>query len=142
MKLTIVILNWNGKLLLKKFLPKIILYTPKTPIYIVDNSSKDGSIEFINKEYKDIRIIKLPKNTDIDDILTGAIKPLPLGKYNREELEKKFTNNKIYDVKALNFPFETNYNKENLGVDRIGLIIAAINKFPKEDCLVIDAWNC
>ena len=64
------------------------------------------------------------------------------GKYNREELEKKFTNNKIYDVKALDFPFETNYNKENLGVDRIGLIIAAINKFPKVDCLVIDAGSC
>ena len=64
------------------------------------------------------------------------------GKYNREELEKKFPNNRIYDVKALDFPFETNYNKENLGVDRIGLIIAAINKFPKEDCLVIDAGSC
>ena len=38
--------------------------------------------------------------------------------------------------------FRKNYNKENLGVDRIGLIIAAINKFPKVDCLVIDAGSC
>ena len=75
---------------------------------------------------------------DLKNILLSDV----TGKYNTEELEKKFPNNKIYDVKALDFPFETNYNKENLGVDRIGLIIAAINKFPKEDCLVIDAGSC
>ena len=54
MKLSIVILNWNGKLLLKKFLPNIILYTPNTPIYVVDNASEDDSIEFLKKEYKNI----------------------------------------------------------------------------------------
>ena len=83
--------------------------------------------------------LKIIKNfPDLKNILLSDV----TGKYNREELEKKFTNNKIYDVKALDFPFETYYNKENLGVDRIGLIIAAINKFPKEDCLVIDAGSC
>ena len=83
--------------------------------------------------------LKIIKNfPDLKNILLSDV----TGKYNREELEKKFPNNRIYDVKALDFPFETNYNKENLGVDRIGLIIAAINKFPKEDCLVIDAGSC
>ncbi len=82
---------------------------------------------------------KILKNfPDLNNILLSDV----TGKYNREELEKKFTNIKIYDVKALDFPFKTNYNKENLGVDRIGLIMAAINKFPKEDCLVIDAGSC
>ena len=83
--------------------------------------------------------LKIIKNfPDLKNILLSDV----TGKYNREELEKKFPNNRIYDVKALDFPFETNYKKENLGVDRIGLIIAAINKFPKEDCLVIDAGSC
>ena len=83
--------------------------------------------------------LKIIKNfPDLKNILLSDV----TGKYNREELEKKFPNKRIYDVKALDFPFETNYNKENLGVDRIGLIIAAINKFPKEDCLVIDAGSC
>ena len=62
MKLSIVILNWNGRLLLKKFLPKIILYTPNTPIYVVDNASEDDSIEFLKKEYKQIILIKLNRN--------------------------------------------------------------------------------
>ena len=56
MKLSIVILNWNGKLLLKKFLPNIILYTPNTPIYVVDNGSEDDSIVFLKKEYKSLRV--------------------------------------------------------------------------------------
>ena len=64
------------------------------------------------------------------------------GKYHKVDLEKNFPDKKIYEVKALYFPFKTNYNYKNLGDDRIGLITAAINKFPKEDCLVIDAGTC
>tara|TARA_B100000963_G_scaffold332348_1_gene323800 strand:+ start:72 stop:791 length:720 start_codon:yes stop_codon:yes gene_type:complete len=90
-------------------------------------------------KWEDDWSFKILKNfPDLKNILLSDV----TGKYNGKELEKKFTNNKIYDVKALDFPFETNYNKENLGVDRIGLIIAAINKFPKENCLVIDAGSC
>ena len=74
MKLSVVILNWNGKLLLKKFLPSIILYTPNTSIYVVDNSSKDGSIEFLNKKYKNITIIKLPENTGYSKAYNHALK--------------------------------------------------------------------
>ena len=83
--------------------------------------------------------LKIIKNfPDLKNVLLCDV----TGKYNTEVLKKKFYNSKIYDVKTLDFPFQTNYNKENLGVDRIGLIIAAINKFPKEDCLVIDAGSC
>ena len=76
MKLSVVILNWNGKLLLKKFLPSIILYTPNTSIYVVDNSSKDGSIEFLNKKYKNIPIIKLPENTGYSKAYNHALKQI------------------------------------------------------------------
>ena len=74
MKLSVVILNWNGKLLLKKFLPSIILYTPNTSIYVVDNSSEDGSIEFLKKKYKNITIIKLPENTGYSKAYNHALK--------------------------------------------------------------------
>ena len=74
MKLSIVILNWNGKLLLKKFLPNIILYTPNTPIYVVDNGSEDDSIVFLKKEYKNINIIKLPENTGYAKAYNHALK--------------------------------------------------------------------
>jgi len=75
---------------------------------------------------------------DIKNILLSDV----TGKYNKVELEKSFPKKKVYEVKALDFPFKTNYNYENLGDDRIGLITAALDKFPKEDCLVIDAGTC
>ena len=74
MKLSIVILNWNGKLLLKKFLPNIILYTPDTPIYVVDNASQDGSIEFLEKEHKNVEVIKLSVNTGYANAYNLALK--------------------------------------------------------------------
>ena len=69
MKLSIVILNWNGKLLLKKFLPNIILYTPNTPIYVVDNGSEDdfepGKVHLTSR---DARWVYLADDTaDKDD---------------------------------------------------------------------------
>lgn len=76
MRLSIVILNWNGKLLLKKFLPNIILYTPKTPIYVVDNSSEDDSIEFINREHKNVTVIRLLKNMGYAKAYNYALKKI------------------------------------------------------------------
>lgn len=76
MRLSIVILNWNGKLLLKKFLPNIILYTPETPIYIVDNSSEDDSIEFIKREYKNVIVIKLLENMGYAKAYNHALKKI------------------------------------------------------------------
>jgi len=62
MNLGIVILNWNGEKLLKRFLPPLIKNTPvENNIYIIDNGSDDRSVELINK-YKRIKIIKLNKN--------------------------------------------------------------------------------
>ena len=63
MKLGIVILNWNGTELLKKFLPPLLNHTPKEHnIYIIDNGSNDNSINFINENFNEINIIKLEKN--------------------------------------------------------------------------------
>ena len=64
MKIAIVILNWNGKELLGKFLPQIIRYSnPKyCDIYVADNASTDDSIEFIQKNYTTVKIIKNDKN--------------------------------------------------------------------------------
>tara|TARA_B100001059_G_scaffold52716_1_gene46528 strand:+ start:5077 stop:6063 length:987 start_codon:yes stop_codon:yes gene_type:complete len=63
MRLGIVILNWNGKSLLEKFLPSIIKCTPSEHnIYVIDNGSIDDSINFIEKHYRRIIIIKLEFN--------------------------------------------------------------------------------
>ncbi len=58
MKIAIVILNWNGKQLLEKFLPSVINYSESATIYIADNASTDNSVEFINNNYPNINIIQ------------------------------------------------------------------------------------
>lgn len=48
MKTAIVILNWNGRKFLEKYLPILIGETPKeTKIVIADNGSQDGSTDWI-----------------------------------------------------------------------------------------------
>ena len=63
MNLGIVILNWNGENLIKKFLPSVVKYTPLIHnIYLIDNGSTDDSVEFIKSNFKRVKIIKLEKN--------------------------------------------------------------------------------
>ena len=58
----VVIINWNGKKLLKKFLPSVTNFSKEAKIYIIDNFSNDSSIKFINENYPKIKIINLKKN--------------------------------------------------------------------------------
>ena len=62
MSVAIVILNFNGKKYLEKFLPKVIETSPDANIYVADNSSTDDSITFLEKNYPDIRRIESDQN--------------------------------------------------------------------------------
>jgi GT2 family glycosyltransferase len=64
MKVAVVILNWNGRALMEKFLPSVVKYTNKdiAEVIVADNDSSDDSIEFLEKNYPDIRIVRLDKN--------------------------------------------------------------------------------
>lgn len=62
-KVAIVILNWNGKEFLKKFLPDVIQHSNSLArIIVADNASSDDSITFLSEHYPSIEIIKLDKN--------------------------------------------------------------------------------
>jgi GT2 family glycosyltransferase len=62
-EVAIVILNWNGKPFLEKFLPSVVKYSiDKAKIIIADNDSKDDSIEFLTKNYPQIPIIRSNEN--------------------------------------------------------------------------------
>jgi GT2 family glycosyltransferase len=63
LKLAIVILNWNGQKHLTQFLPVLIKYAPSySDIIIADNNSDDDSIEYIEKSFPSLRIIRNTKN--------------------------------------------------------------------------------
>ena len=61
-KIAIVILNWNGKALLEKFLPSVIMYSEDAVIYVADNASTDDSIAFLESKYPTVKIIQNEEN--------------------------------------------------------------------------------
>lgn len=62
LKIAVVILNWNGEALLKKFLPSVTEFSKEADIYVADNASTDGSIDFVKKRYPHISIIQNSAN--------------------------------------------------------------------------------
>ncbi len=58
----IVILNWNGKHWLEKFLPGVIANSPTAEIIVADNASTDGSLKILASEFPSVRTIALEKN--------------------------------------------------------------------------------
>jgi GT2 family glycosyltransferase len=62
-KVAIVILNWNGRIFLEKFLPSVVKHNPDVAeIIIADNGSDDDSEKFMQLVYPFITFIKLEKN--------------------------------------------------------------------------------
>lgn len=63
MTVAIAILNWNGKNWLEKFLPSVIIQSPNTEIYVIDNNSNDDSIPFLRSNFPSIKVIQNKSNS-------------------------------------------------------------------------------
>jgi GT2 family glycosyltransferase len=63
-KTAVVILNWNGKEFLNRFLPDVVENTLSTEVSLIvaDNASDDGSVEWIQDNFPDVKIIQLDRN--------------------------------------------------------------------------------
>ena len=63
-KVAIVILNWNGKKYLEKFLPSVLkhLTLPSVKVIIADNNSSDDSVEFVKTKYPEVQLILFDRN--------------------------------------------------------------------------------
>ena len=62
MKIGIVIINWNGLNLLKKYLRPIIENSLNSKVYVIDNNSSDESLLYLSENFKEVEIISLDKN--------------------------------------------------------------------------------
>lgn len=59
----VVILNWNGKDFLEKFLPSVCSSTyGNLQLYMADNASTDDSVAFTQKHFPQVKIIQNPSN--------------------------------------------------------------------------------
>lgn len=56
-KLAVVILNWNGKSWLEKFLPSVVQFSGDADIFVIDNGSTDDSIEFLKINFPTVKIV-------------------------------------------------------------------------------------
>lgn len=62
----VLVVNWNGKRLLKGCFDSLKRQTYKDFMAImVDNNSSDDSVEFVNKDYAWVKVIRLTKNTGV-----------------------------------------------------------------------------
>ena len=62
-KVSVVILNYNGRKYLERFLPSVLASTwHSLEIIVADNASTDDSLEFIGEHFPSVRIIKLARN--------------------------------------------------------------------------------
>lgn len=60
----VIILNWNGVELLRRFLPRVVANTPpeSAEIVVADNGSTDESVEWVKENYPSVRIMSFEKN--------------------------------------------------------------------------------
>ncbi|MBY0434361.1 MAG: glycosyltransferase family 2 protein [Cyclobacteriaceae bacterium] len=60
--IAVVILNYNGRELLSKFLPGVVQHSGTARIVVVDNASTDDSTVWVRQNFPGIELITLPNN--------------------------------------------------------------------------------
>ncbi|MFN8438496.1 MAG: glycosyltransferase family 2 protein [Cytophagales bacterium] len=66
-KLAVVILNWNGKKWLQKFLKIVCENSLPHSVYVIDNNSTDDSVSYIKEEHSTVKCIVLEQNYGFAD---------------------------------------------------------------------------
>ncbi len=63
-KVAVVILNWNGADMLRKFLPSVVKCTNPdlAEVYVADNGSTDNSIDMLKSEFPSVGLISFKEN--------------------------------------------------------------------------------
>ena len=56
-KAAVVVLNWNGKAWLEKFLPTLVKYSQEATVFVADNASTDDSVDFVKNNFPNVKII-------------------------------------------------------------------------------------
>lgn len=58
----VVILNYNGAGMLRRFLPSVIKYSSEASIYVADNGSSDESCDVVRNEFPAVKLMVLDHN--------------------------------------------------------------------------------
>ncbi|MDE6497247.1 MAG: glycosyltransferase family 2 protein [Muribaculaceae bacterium] len=63
-KVAVIILNWNGAALLRRFLPSVIAGTDSSvaDVIVADNGSTDDSLDVLRDEFPEVKVLSFPEN--------------------------------------------------------------------------------
>lgn len=79
----IIILNWNGSKLLRRFLPSVVEHSDRriSRIIVADNGSSDDSIEVLKQQFPEVEILRFDNNYGFAEGYNRAL----------EAIESKYT---------------------------------------------------
>lgn len=74
MKIAVVILNWNGRKMLERYLSNVLTYSQEdATVVVADNASTDDSVEWLRQHHPDVPLIVLDKNWGFADGYNQAL---------------------------------------------------------------------
>ena len=74
MKIAVVILNWNGRKMLERYLSNVLTYSHEdATVVVADNASTDDSVEWLRQHHPDVPLIVLEKNWGFADGYNQAL---------------------------------------------------------------------
>lgn len=77
-KIAVLILNWNGKHLLERFMPSVLEYnSDQADVFVIDNASTDDSISFLKQNYPTVQRIEFDENWGFAKGYNKAINQVP-----------------------------------------------------------------
>lgn len=81
-KVSIVILNWNGRKYLEQFIPSVLSTSYENyEVIVADNGSTDDSVAFLTTSYPGIRVIRFSENYGFAKGYNEALKQVETGYY-------------------------------------------------------------
>ena len=83
MDVAVVILNWNGRQMLEKYLPSVLHFTqgPDYFVVVADNGSTDGSVRWLHDNYPQVQIIAFDRNYGFTGGYNRALKQVEADYY-------------------------------------------------------------
>lgn len=73
-KIAIVILNWNGRKMMEKYLPSVLEHSQEATVYVADNDSTDDSLDWLHIYINKVKTIVLDKNYGFAEGYNRALK--------------------------------------------------------------------
>lgn len=61
-RVSVVVVSWNGRALLERFLPGVVAHSPDAEILVVDNGSDDDSVAWLGAHLPTVKVLALAEN--------------------------------------------------------------------------------